>query len=573
MIDGNRTVSRTTPRDPTSAPPGSSTLPELVPPQSDWEFFHRVHELLNSNQLDGAESCAQEGLDIYPTSGHLLCVAARSARALGQAELAVARLQRAIALRTTFLWSYVEYFNLLSDLNRHANLYIDLIDLKNRIDLSELDINLAGALILASCRVFGGLFIIENALKEEERGQMATTIHSFLLDILITLTDQKSFEIGWADDLIVHLNNIAPYVPDINYRLRFRREIYRLNSVHKIGNKFLAVRNLSTVTRRPHLRVAILVAGQVRGLGSVRTNFPKFIADADCDVHVCVWDRAGFRLPTENRETWHFLSRVTDLGVAKFINDSKIDFGRLVSLIPDLKSALMSDVTISELRDVFGATSVFIEDENKFQEQYGPQLERLYSNRIDTASMTTATNQAKMLYLNARSNAQAQTYSEQRGRLYDFKVRIRPDILIDTQKYDLGTLLAEIGLNANTLFINAFGPVPMAGDQYAMGSTLAMNGYLDLWNMVLEQRAGYRMATSLEDPHRRLCDYFGSSDLYIRRLPQFIAGYDESRFVTGEKLREILSANGPITGSPDAEMGERDRLELLLYLNSEARRT
>jgi tetratricopeptide (TPR) repeat protein len=340
-----------------------------------------------------------------------------------------------------------------------------------------------------------------------------------------------------------------PYIQDFG-DLRSLYAGIRSDSFRKLFSSFYklldspASPSFSTLKIPPSPRIAVLLCGQDRGYEQSLAKLREFLDGRSVSLLFVTWNRAGLRLPTPEPGTIHHLVRVFPHATVDIIANCGPSAAELFSKLSAFRDLFEQPLIGDEVRRKIGADHVEIEDELKFEHTCHEKITRLANRFGAVGQHTTATNSAKMVYMNWRAWRVLEQFEQLSGNKFDLVLRMRPDLLLSS-RYKLNDLEEMIGGNARFMLVDQLqdNVVVQSGDKLSFAGRDAMKIYCDLWERWDGDFQGCGDVCHITAPHNRIVDFMLEQDVPLKLLEGVTAGYDGSRRFTNSQLRAALTTD------------------------------
>jgi len=301
------------------------------------------------------------------------------------------------------------------------------------------------------------------------------------------------------------------------------------------------ISNLRKITRKQP-KIAVIVAGQIRGWKDASKSIQHFLEGTDSDVFLQTWEKSGFRRITISPESHPHLFRTFPDTFCHFLIKNNINPDALMESLPNFRSTLIAPVNADILKEAFGARLVAVKQEQNCMLQFTKQANDLASKyswlkilHADPVVMF------KMLYARWLGNQLAFRYAAENSVSYDYKVFLRPDCLIDTGKHNLAGILENYNLSTDEIIVDDHDPnLEVVSDYLAIGRPSAMDCYFNQWERLLHPDFTAWLASCPQRPHLRLPDNLLLDGLRLRYVKGLRNGFDESTRVSTDVLIAAL---------------------------------
>ena len=197
-----------------------------------------------------------------------------------------------------------------------------------------------------------------------------------------------------------------------------------------------------------------MLCGQDRGYEQSLMKVREFLeGNGSASIIFVTWNRSGLRLPTPEPDTIGHLVRIFPHATVKVIAKCGPAAAGLFAKLEAFRGLFEQPLTREELRQKTGVDYVEVEDEAEFEEMHRDKIERLAEQFGSLGQHTTATNSAKMVYLNKRAWQVLEHFEQLSGAKFDRILRMRPDLLLSS-RYKLTDLEDMISTNDRLILVD-----------------------------------------------------------------------------------------------------------------------
>lgn len=270
--------------------------------------------------------------------------------------------------------------------------------------------------------------------------------------------------------------------------------------------------------------VAVLLAGQIRGWQEAHPSLLRFCEGIEnIDFIQATWDKVGLRLPTLEPGTIHHLNRTLPSASVEILGELGEDTGRVVRNMNSFRSVFEMPVDESFCKNAFGVNEASVLNETEFEAKFEHKIERLKALDPEELQHAHHLNAAKMLYINHESYLLLCRHETNRGKAFDYVLRVRPDAVL-THQTNLRALICELeiisGMQGEAIIVDAdrCHRGTLTGDQFSLARRKTMATYCDLWSRLDFEVVGDGYLGSLVRSHDRLTDYYVEQDIICRVL-------------------------------------------------------
>lgn len=225
-------------------------------------------------------------------------------------------------------------------------------------------------------------------------------------------------------------------------------------------------------------RVAVMLVGQLRSFEGVFSRIAKEVIEPlRADLFINTWDTVGFSLGAHDDVSRLVNRDVFDRLPADLRSRAAFTqrFPRTMALLAGPK-----EDSAAVIRATAGDVPHVVVDERRFEQA----ALRLFPTEVANGTIDRIRlNQCKMFFQNRLAAELLQRQADHDGRPYDWVVRLRPDM--DVQSFT-HTALTSRAPDDNLVTVH--GPHPIGvNDQFAFGSARAMRHYLSCFDLLVEQ--------------------------------------------------------------------------------------
>ncbi|MCX2817573.1 MULTISPECIES: hypothetical protein [unclassified Pseudomonas] len=256
------------------------------------------------------------------------------------------------------------------------------------------------------------------------------------------------------------------------WKKRIDKNCYLPRSLESLEHSTYAIPSLSItppkIKRRSTPKVAVCISGQLRNFDSNSMHiWRSLVKPLNADVFIHTWDTQV--LATSELK---FLTRTLGREISSKLPSDLLHAEQFQRVFPKTSKLLAKDiqnpVDILKLYKLDNVKHVITEPAEAFDK---------YANRLGL-SMNGKTNQAKMFYKLYACDQLRQQEELANGFEYDVVIRTRPDLIIDIPA--IHEALEYCCRKPNSIFTSYFHHDGY-GDQFAMGSSIAMSTYSNIW--------------------------------------------------------------------------------------------
>lgn len=270
---------------------------------------------------------------------------------------------------------------------------------------------------------------------------------------------------------------------------------------------------------KKQLKVAVCISGQMRDYKSCASSLlDELIRPLNADVYIHTWKNSGIK--STGLENISHAKRVLPISLLEQLNITKCqspdDFDMHMQLITEYISGLKVDVDYNEVHSLFNPIELIIEDEKIFEDIY-----------CDSSESSQHINLKKMLYKISAANTIKSKHEYGAGFIYDLVIRVRPDLLIlDKLKFDAQSIY-NMCRNDSIILEVYDGENRIASDQFAVGSSYAMNSYSSLFEKLDLYKQNFKHIRH-GGAHAILFDHLFSSGLKVKQERLFSRKYSDN---------------------------------------------